>query len=405
MGNDVFFMERAISLARSSLPFAGINPPVGAILVRNGLIIGQGFHKGPGTPHAEAAALLDARASLEQTGASLIGTTLYCSLEPCCHRGGGKRTPPCTEAIIAAGISRVVFASQDPNPCVSGKGAARLRQAGVVVEQGLLADTADQLITAFSVSIRLRRPFIRIKWAQSLDGRLACRGGASRWITNREARIQAHELRSSHDAVMVGAGTLRADDPELTVRDAPGSPELGFRQPLRIILAGREPLPMDARVFSPALADRSIVLSARSSPGLAQCRSAGIRALDVASTADGLPDLVEGMRRLYEDGIGSVLVEGGSRLITELFARGLWDAVTVFTAPVILGAGIEAVGDLGIMSPNSGVQLANARFAVQNGFTRLDGRNPKGCVEPTDVNMREKGTLSPAVVEGSCSQG
>ncbi len=351
MGTDVPFMERAISLARSSQPLAGINPPVGAVLVRDGVVVGQGFHRGPGTLHAEAAALLDARASIQKTGESLAGATLYCSLEPCCHHGGGKRTPPCTEAIIAAGVSRVVFASWDPNPRVSGKGAARLREAGVFVEQGLLADEADELLEAFSASIRLGRPFIRIKWAQSLDGRLACKGGVSRWITNSQARVQAHVLRSYHDAVMVGAGTLRADDPELTVRDAPVRPELGSRQPIRIIVAGREPLPLGARVFSPALVDQTMVLAARSSPVIAQCRLAGVRVRDIASTPDGLPDLLDGLRALYADGIGSILVEGGSRLITAFLARGLWDAVAVFTAPLILGQGIEAVGNLGIESP------------------------------------------------------
>ncbi len=393
MGTDVPFMERAISLARSSQPLAGINPPVGAVLVRDGVVVGQGFHRGPGTLHAEAAALLDARASIQKTGESLAGATLYCSLEPCCHHGGGKRTPPCTEAIIAAGVSRVVFASWDPNPRVSGKGAARLREAGVFVEQGLLADKADGLIEAFSASIRLGRPFIRIKWAQSLDGRLACKGGVSRWITNSQARVQAHVLRSYHDAVMVGAGTLRADDPELTVRDAPVRPELGSRQPIRIIVAGREPLPLGARVFSPALADQTMVLAARSSPVIAQCRLAGVRVRDIASTPDGLPDLLDGLRALYADGIGSILVEGGSRLITAFLARGLWDAVAVFTAPLILGQGIEAVGNLGIESPGSGIKLMNARFQAGDGFIRLDAQNPAACAGSPAVGAQEESCL------------
>src|SRR5271169_1167488 len=209
MGTDVSVMERALSLAQRSRPFAGVNPPVGAVLVRDGVVVGEGFHKGPGTPHAEVAALIDARARFNGTGQSFAGTTLFCTLEPCCHRGAGKKTPPCTDAIIAAGISRVVFSSWDPNPLVAGKGAARLQEAGVRVESGLLADRADKLIEAFSVSIRFKRPFIRLKWAQSLDGRIACRGGASRWITNNDARASAHGLRASHDAVMIGAGTLR----------------------------------------------------------------------------------------------------------------------------------------------------------------------------------------------------
>ena len=393
MGTDVSVMERALSLARSSRPFAGINPPVGAVLVREGAIIGQGFHKGPGTPHAEVAALLDARARLEGTGPSLAGTTLYCTLEPCCHRGAGKRTPPCTEAIIAAGISRVVFASRDPNPLVAGKGAARLREAGVCVEEGLMADRADELIEAFSVSIRLRRPFIRLKWAQSLDGRLACRGGASRWITSSEARVFAHELRASHDAVMIGAGTLRTDDPELTVRDAPAEPGLELRQPLRVVIAGRAPLPLEARLFSPCLRDRTIVLAATSSPALVQCRFSGIRVHEVAADSGGMPDLTESLRTLYAQGIGSVVVEGGAKLLTSLLIQGLWDAVTVFTAPLILGQGIEAVGDLSIGSPDSGIKLENARFQVGEGFIRLDARNSKTLADEQT-----------AVKEGECLQ-
>ena len=381
MGTDMSFMERAISLARRSLPFAGINPAVGAVLVRDGLVIGQGFHRGPGSPHAEVAALLDAQKSLEADGTSFSGTTLYCSLEPCCHCGGAKKTPPCTETIIAAGISRVVFASQDPNPLVSGKGASRLREAGVLVQGGVLADRGDELIEAFSVSIRLRRPFIRIKWAQSLDGRLACLGGASRWITNGGARVQAHELRSQHDAVMVGAGTLRADDPELTVRDAPIRPELGSRQPLRVVLAGRELLPMNARAFAPPLLAGTIVLAARSSPAVAQCQSAGVRVLEVAPAADGLIDLREALRVLYSEGIGSVLVEGGSRLLTAFLACASWDVATVFIAPLILGRGIEAVGDLGTQSPDAGIKIEGARFQVHDGFVRLDARNPTAMRE------------------------
>ena len=407
MDRDRSFMEQAISLARRSLPFAGINPPVGAIIVKDGAIIGQGFHRGPGTAHAEVAALLDAQKSLEADGKPFIGATLYCSLEPCCHCGGTKKTPPCTEAIIAARISRVVFASRDPNPMVSGKGASRLQEAGVTVEGGVLADQGDELIEAFSVSIRLRRPFIRVKWAQSLDGRLACHGGASRWITNNEARMQARELRSRHDAVMIGAGTLRADDPELTVRDAPLLPELSSRQPLRVILGGRELLAMNARVFRPPLLAGTIVLAIRSSPALAQCRSAGVRVREVASAPDGLADLEESLRILYSEGIGSVLVEGGSRLITALLACGSWDVATVFTAPLILGRGIEAIGDLGIQSPDAGIRFEKAQFEVGDGFLRFDARNPGGCSDTPDTKSQNlAGRSEPVAVvrEGSCSQ-
>jgi diaminohydroxyphosphoribosylaminopyrimidine deaminase / 5-amino-6-(5-phosphoribosylamino)uracil reductase len=394
MSTDLSFMERAMSLARHSRPFAGTNPPVGAVLVREGAIIGEGFHRGPGTPHAEAAALLDARSRAGQSGASFAGTTLYCTLEPCCHCGEGKRTPPCTEAIIQAGIARVIFASRDPNPCVAGKGAARLRSAGVLVQEGLLAERANALIEGFSVSIRLRRPFIHLKWAQSLDGRLACRGGASRWITNEQARGLAHQLRGMNDAVMIGAGTLRADNPSLTVRNAPPDRTSELRQPLRVVLAGSAPLPLDAGLFSSSLRERTMVMAAGGSQPLAQCLSAGIPVREVAAGAGGLPDVAEAFRILYREGIGSVLVEGGSKLLTRLLAEDVWDALTVFTAPLILGKGIEAVGDLGIMSPDSGIRLRNPRFQQFDGFTMLEARNSQSSA---DVPAPAK--------EGACLQG
>jgi diaminohydroxyphosphoribosylaminopyrimidine deaminase/5-amino-6-(5-phosphoribosylamino)uracil reductase len=400
MVSDVNFMEQAISLARSSLPFAGVNPPVGAVLVKDGVMIGHGFHRGPGTPHAEAAAIHDARTSARQC---VAGATLYCSLEPCCHCGHGKRTPPCTEAIIAAGITRVVFASRDPNPMVSGKGAARLRAAGLVVEEGFMADLADPLIEAFSVSICMKRPFIRIKWAQSLDGRLACAGGSSRWITNGEARAEAHVLRSLHDAVMIGAGTLRTDDPELTVRDAPVRPELGTRRPRTVIVAGSQPLPMGARVFSASRRGRTIVVAARSSEAAAQCRLSEVTLVEVDAGRAGLPEPGQISAALYALGIGSLLLEGGSRLITAFLGQGLWDAIDVFVAPLILGQGIEVVGDLGTLSPESGIKLGNASFHGGNGFIRLKARNPQPCAQGPATSEQSIDTTGPPR-EGLCLQ-
>jgi riboflavin-specific deaminase-like protein len=261
------------------------------------------------------------------------------------------------------------------------------------VEQGLLVDRARDLIEAFTVSIRLRRPFIRLKWAQSLDGRLACRGGASRWITNEQARGFGHQLRGMNDAVMIGAGTLRTDDPELTVRSAPKDPGLELRQPLRVVLAGSSPLPLQARLFAQGLRGRTLVMAASGSQPLAQCLSAGIPVREVAADDEGLPDPAESLRVLYAEGIGSVLVEGGSRLLTRLLAEGLWDALTVFTAPLILGQGIEAVGDLGILTPGDGIRLQGPRLQAFEGFTRLDARNPATSVDvPTPVK------------EGACLQ-
>jgi diaminohydroxyphosphoribosylaminopyrimidine deaminase/5-amino-6-(5-phosphoribosylamino)uracil reductase len=369
MCSDLSYMERAIELGRLSLPLAGVNPAVGAVLVAQGRILGEGYHRGPGTPHAESAAISAALGASGARSALPADTTLFCTLEPCCHSGMGKRTPPCSEAIIAAGVRRIVFACRDPNPLVSGRGAARLREAGIAVEEGLLSESAGALIESFAVSIRDRRPFIRLKWAQSLDGRVACRGGASRWITNQAARDAAHALRGGHDAIMVGANTLRADDPQLTVRGA-GIAE--GSAPRRLVLAGTRPLDLSARLFSPSLREGTTVIAATGSAALEQCRAAGIRSIEIARDDAGLPELEESFRALYADGLGSVMVEGGAALVTSLLKRGLWDALSVFVAPLILGEGVAAVGDLDILSPQSGIALENLHVESGAGFIRIE---------------------------------
>ncbi len=379
MREDLFSMERAVALGKISLRFAGINPAVGAVVVRNGAIAGEGYHRGPGTAHAEVAAISAALGGVEKIPPrSLAGATLYSTLEPCCHAGGGKRTPPCTEAIIASGIGRVVIGCLDPNPLVCGKGVERLREAGIQVDVGLLATEAAELIKAFAVSVRERRPFIRLKWAQSLDGRIACRGGASRWITNEEARRRSRELRLEHDAVLIGAGTLRTDDPRLTVRDASAGAE--GREPLRVVLAGREPLSPTARLFSAPFRAGTLVLAAEGSPAIESCKREGIPAREVEADGAGLPEPAAAFRSLYAEGIGSVLVEGGATVETLLLRKGLWDAVTVFVAPLLIGAGIEAVGELGVRDPSLGVKLEGARFEPGCGYLRVDAeRDPAGA--------------------------
>ena len=369
MCSDLSFMERALELGRLSLPLAGVNPAVGAVLVADGHILGEGFHHGPGSPHAEVVAIAAALAALGPSSTLPPGTTLFCTLEPCCHSGGGKRTPPCTELIIAKGIQRVVFACRDPNPRVAGRGAACLVEAGIAVEEGLLAERAATLLESFAVSIRNKRPFIHLKWAQSLDGRVACSNGVSRWITNQVARDEAHDLRARHDAIMIGANTLRTDDPQLTVRSAGNE---GRPSPRRLVLAGRQPLNLGARLFTPPLREGTTVLAATASPALEQCRAAGLGSIEIAPNAEGLPDLPLVFRELYKHGIGSVMVEGGAALITSLLKHGLWDALTVFIAPLILGEGIAAVGDLGILSPCRGIAFENFRFTSGEGFARVD---------------------------------
>jgi diaminohydroxyphosphoribosylaminopyrimidine deaminase/5-amino-6-(5-phosphoribosylamino)uracil reductase len=338
-------MGHAVQLARRSVPFAGTNPPVGAVIVRDGAIIGEGFHRGPGTAHAEIAALADAR---QRSGDPDIarGADLYCTLEPCCHSGGDKRTPPCAPAIVAAGIARVFIACRDPNPRVSGGGVAVLEAAGIPVTVIPQAE-AEDLLEPFTVSIRLKRPFVRLKWAQSLDGFLACANGSSKWISPEAARTHAHGLRASHDAVLVGAGTLAADDPELTVRLAEG------RDPRRIILAGARPLPAGARILADGPRAGTLVAAAAGSPAAAQCRHHGWPLLELPPAPDGSGRPAPGalLDGLYAAGVGSLLVEGGGAVLDAFIQAGRWDAATVYVAPAWFGSGIPACRDLGLHHP------------------------------------------------------
>ena len=223
--SDEAYIERAIELARRGSGLVSPNPMVGAVVVSDGAIVGEGFHEGPGLPHAEIMAL-------NHAGERARGATLYTSLEPCDHYG---RTPPCTEAIVRAGIARVVSATRDPNPVVDGQGVRTLRARGVEVREGVLADEADRLNEAFAKHVRTGMPFVIWKAAASLDGKVAARDGSSRWITGEAARADVHRLRAWADAIVVGAGTALADDPELTVRD----PDYRGRPPIRVLVDAR----------------------------------------------------------------------------------------------------------------------------------------------------------------------
>jgi diaminohydroxyphosphoribosylaminopyrimidine deaminase/5-amino-6-(5-phosphoribosylamino)uracil reductase len=354
--HDTEWMRCAIALAKRGLGDAGTNPPVGAVLVLRGEAIGEGWHRGPGTAHAEAAALDDATRRAGSPEA-VRGATLYCTLEPCCHSGEGKRTPPCAPSLAEAGIARVVIACLDPNPRVSGGGVAYLKARGVEVSIGVLAEEAAPLLAFFSVSIREKRPFVTLKWAQSLDGRLACRNGASKWITNERARARAHALRAAHDAVAVGSGTLRSDDPELSVRLAPG------RDPIKVIVTGGRAPDFSKRAL---LGGRLLVVAPRGAPALAACAERGIDAMEASPGPRGvdLPDMLGG---LYRRGIGSLLVEGGPSLLRAFFSCGVWDEARAFIAPTLLGAG-PGPCDLPFDSPSDGIALARARIEQGEGY-------------------------------------
>jgi diaminohydroxyphosphoribosylaminopyrimidine deaminase / 5-amino-6-(5-phosphoribosylamino)uracil reductase len=307
---DARFMRRALALAERGRGATQPNPVVGAVIVRGGRIAAQGFHKKAGQAHAEVNALGQLRGSAR-------GTTMYVTLEPCDHTG---RTGPCTDVIIAARPARVVVGCRDPNPLVDGRGLARLRRAGIRVDVGCLEDEAKAAIRAYSVWVREKRPLVTLKAAATLDGFIAPKAKAARarsapiWLTSPQARAVAHELRAAHDAILVGAGTVRADNPRLTVRDGKGRP---VRQPLRVVLAGRQPLPADARVF-----DRAAPTLTIDDP---RGRVAPARALKL----------------LAARGVQSVLVEGGAAIAGAFIKAGLVDRIALFVAPKLLGGGVS----------------------------------------------------------------
>jgi len=334
MERDIFFMKRALDLAKKGRGTTSPNPMVGAVIVKDGEIVGEGYHRKAGEPHAEVMALA-------QAGERARGAELFVNLEPCCHFG---RTPPCADAIIRAGVKRVVVAMTDPNPLVAGKGIKRLREADVEVEVGLLEEEARKLNEVFIKYITTGSPFIVAKIAQSLDGKIAMASGESRWITGEPARIKAHEFRSWYDAVMVGIGTVLADDPLLTCR-LPGE----RKSPLRIVVDSWARIPLDARMLE-CKDGRVILATTERADGekVNALKGKGVEVIKVPAV-DGRVDLKRLMEILGSMGITSVLVEGGATLIASFIKENLVDKLLVFQAPLIIGGdGINSIGILPI---------------------------------------------------------
>ena len=323
---DLKWMRLALALARRAEGMTRPNPPVGAVVVKNGRKIGQGWHRKAGGPHAEVFAL-------RQAGTAARGGTLYVTLEPCSTFG---RTPPCTGAIIRAGIARVVAAVVDPNPRHAGRGLRRLRRAGVRVDVGVGAADATRLIAPFACRMLKHRPMISLKLGLSLDGRIADRTHSSRWITGPEAREEVQALRRAADAIMVGAGTVRHDNPSLWPR-----PD-GKREPWRVIVVRTGRLPATAKVFSDEHAARTIVaVPIGWQPACARrLQRTGATVLELPK-ARFLPALV---RELDRRDIMKVLCEGGGELAGGLLKAGLVDEFCIFLSPMLIGGEIGAVG-------------------------------------------------------------
>jgi diaminohydroxyphosphoribosylaminopyrimidine deaminase/5-amino-6-(5-phosphoribosylamino)uracil reductase len=310
--SDRQFMTRALQLAAQGLNTTTPNPRVGCVLVKDGVVVGEGWHERAGEPHAEAHALRNA-------GEATRGATAYVTLEPCAHHG---RTPPCAEALVEAGVVRVVAAMRDPNPLVAGQGFARLQEAGIAVEVGLLEEDAEKLNIGFVSRMTRGRPWLRLKVAASLDGKTALLNGRSQWITGPEARRHAHGWRARSCAIMTGSGTVMDDDPSLTVREVPCT-----RQPLRVVVDGRLQMPANAKVLADAGA---LVFSAQDG------RLPNAEVV-VTSLGAGKVDLVGVVAELGRRGINELMVEGGLRLNGALLRAGLVDELLIYQAPLIIG--------------------------------------------------------------------
>ena len=335
---DRAFMRTALALAARGLGNTWPNPAVGCVLVSaEGRIVGRGWTQPGGRPHAE-------RRALDQAGALARGATAYVTLEPCAHYG---KTPPCAEGLISAGVARVVSALTDPDPRVAGRGHAMLRDAGIAVTEGVLADAARALNAGFLKRVEQGLPFVTLKLATTIDGRIATASGESRWITGPEARRAVHAMRMAHDAVMVGSGTALADDPDLTVRDMGAS-----QQPVRIVIDSLLRHSPDSRLGRSAAAAPVWMLHGQDAPFAAQdgWRATGARLLPVAM-AGGHLDLRAALRALAEAGLTRIFCEGGADLAVALLRAGLVDELVHFGAGALIGAeGRAALGPMGLQA-------------------------------------------------------
>ena len=352
-------MREALRLAARARGMTSPNPMVGAVLVRRGTIIGRGWHRRTGLPPAEIEALRDC----EKRGHSARGATLYVTLEPCCTHG---RTPPCTDAIIAAGIKRVVIAVRDPNPSHAGRGFKLLRRAGIEVVHGVLADEAARLNESFNHWIVRRTPFVTVKAAMTLDGKIATASGESKWITGEQSRAFAMKLRASMDAILVGVNTVLADDPALTLRAVEGGrlKVEGLRPLRRIILDSRARTPLTARVVTDELAALTTVIASKRAPAR---RLAALRKkvhVEIAPQRGGLIDLRWLLKKLGAEQVISLLVEGGGEVNASFLLGGHAQRVAFFYAPKILGGrdARKGVAGPGIASVQDALELREVEY-------------------------------------------
>ncbi len=343
---DVDYLTQTIRLARRGIGCVSPNPLVGALVVNAGKIVGRGFHRAFGEAHAEVVALRDA-------GDKARGATLYVNLEPCCHYG---KTPPCTDAIIQSGIRRVVVGIVDPNPIVNHRGIDILQQHGIRVDTGIAEESSRRLNRAFIKFIVSGMPYITLKIAQSMDGRIATANGHSRWITSEPSRTFVHRMRRENDAVIIGVGTVNADDPQLSVRHVKG------RTPFRIVLDSALSIPIHCQLLKDAYREKTVIATcAKDVRKIDIIEQGGARVWQFDGSSDNhvpLPDL---LHRMAGEGMSSAMVEGGKQVFTSFICSGLADRFVAIMAPKLLGAGIEAIGDLGIKAVEKNIPLHNVK--------------------------------------------
>ncbi len=356
------YMSRALDKAREALGISSPNPPVGAVLVKDGLIVGEGHTMPPGESHAEIIAL-------RQAGSKSRGATLYTTLEPCCHYG---RTPPCTREIINAGVSAISIGLIDPNPLVKGMGMAELEEAGLETRLGECEVEVSEICESYIKFVSTGLPFVVAKFAMSLDGKIATRNGESKWITSDNSRMYGSRLRKESDAVVVGIGTVLADNPRLTVRDKAGNTL--SRQPYRIILDSKARMSASSDLFGDRGPIMVITAGSLDQDRVSALELAGAEVLRTIGRNDQV-DLNELLKLLAGRGITKILVEGGSTVLGSLFDLGLVDKVIAFVAPVILGGenAVSPVGGNGISFMKDALRLQRSNMDVIDGDVIITG--------------------------------
>lgn len=365
---DEDFMLEAIKLAKKGLGFTNPNPMVGAVIVKNGHIIGRGYHKAYGGLHAEREAIKDCKTKGNEK--DLKGATIYVTLEPCCHYG---KQPPCTMAIIEAGITRVVVGALDPNPKVCGKGIKILEEAGIKVDGPILNEACLEINDIFFHYMRYKKPLVTLKWAQTLDGKIACYTGESKWITGDEARQKVHMDRHKNMAILVGIGTLLKDDPMLNCRNETLEK---VRHPLRIVLDSNLRTPFDSNFVKTATSYKSLIMTvSKDKDRIESYKKFGVDVVSLEADYEGRVNLVDAINYLGEKGIDSLIIEGGGEINYKALESRIVDKIQVYIAPKIFGGkdAITAVLGTGIASPKDAFKVGNLKVSRLGEDLLLEG--------------------------------